>query len=93
MIKNNIKKLRMLCCFYRYKSLPVWLRRFTPMNIYIKILETGIQDLKKENRFGIALDILQALISQDTCRRHKRADWYAEKALILHKCSESEEVS
>lgn len=71
----------------------MWLQRFTPIYMYVKILESGIQDLKKEKRFGLVLEILDALISQEVCRQHKRAEWYAEKALVLHKCSRSEEVS
>ncbi|CAG4946805.1 unnamed protein product [Colias eurytheme] len=77
-----------------YKSLPTWLRRFTPVYFYIKILHSGIVDLKKlsnqmEGYCQLALDILTELIQQDAFRVHKKAEWYAEKALIyenLLKC-------
>ncbi|XP_049877324.1 fanconi-associated nuclease 1-like [Pectinophora gossypiella] len=69
-----------------YESLPKWLHRFTPANIYIKILETGIQDLKRVMQYELAVDILTTLINNTTFRQHRKADWYAEKALILHSC-------
>ncbi|KAJ8717169.1 hypothetical protein PYW08_005568 [Mythimna loreyi] len=71
----------------RYKSLPTWLRRFTPPNIYVKILESGVQELKKqktEEYYKIAVEMLDTLIGQIDFRQHKKANWYAEKALILH---------
>lgn len=78
----------------RYKSLQPWLRRFTPAYIYVKILEGGIQELKKvkvESHYLLAVEILDSLIGQLAFRQHKKAEWYAEKSLILHKylkCSE-----
>ncbi|XP_050674723.1 fanconi-associated nuclease 1-like [Leptidea sinapis] len=70
-----------------YKSLPEWLRRFTPPYIYIKIMEAGIAELKKVKiHIQLALDILTMMISQDSFRLHKKAEWYAEKALIYDKC-------
>ncbi|KAJ8717812.1 hypothetical protein PYW07_005742 [Mythimna separata] len=78
----------------RYKSLPTWLRRFTPPNIYVKILESGVQELKKqktEEYYRIAVDMLDTLIGQVDFRQHKKANWYAEKALILHTYLDSSE--
>ncbi|CAB3228938.1 unnamed protein product [Arctia plantaginis] len=72
----------------RYKSLPPWLRRFTPANTYVKILESGVQELKKdksEKKYTLAVQILDSLITQLDFRQHKKYKWYAEKALILHK--------
>ncbi|CAK1584420.1 unnamed protein product [Parnassius mnemosyne] len=71
-----------------YKSLPTWLRRYTSAYEYIRILESSIQELKRtktESHNKLALDILSMLISQSAFRQHKKAEWYAEKALILHK--------
>lgn len=71
----------------RYKSLPTWLRRFTPPYIYIKMLEKGVQELKRlktEEDYRLAVDILDTIIGQRDFREHKKALWYAEKALILH---------
>uniref|UniRef100_A0A2A4KAH8 Fanconi-associated nuclease n=1 Tax=Heliothis virescens TaxID=7102 RepID=A0A2A4KAH8_HELVI len=71
----------------RYKSLPTWLRKFTPPYIYIKMLEKGVQELKRlktEEDYRLAVDILDTLIGQIAFRQHKKALWYAEKALILH---------
>ncbi|XP_026321004.1 fanconi-associated nuclease 1-like [Hyposmocoma kahamanoa] len=71
----------------RYKSISPWLRRFTPPNVYIKMLEAGIQDLKKskcEDNYQFALDILSTLISQNEFCVHRKAHWYDEKALVLH---------
>ncbi|KAL0820383.1 hypothetical protein ABMA28_006272 [Loxostege sticticalis] len=77
----------------RQKSVPEWLRRYTPLNLYIKILEAGIQDLKKKKDYSLALEILQMLISQDTFRQHKKSEWYAEKALVLQKNGQTEEAA
>ncbi|KAL4714963.1 hypothetical protein ACJJTC_003114 [Scirpophaga incertulas] len=77
----------------RVKSLPVWLRRFTPMNLISKILETGVQDLKKCNNYAKALDILTELLSQGLCRQQKRAEWYSEKALVLQKLKKHDEAA
>ncbi|XP_028168981.1 fanconi-associated nuclease 1-like [Ostrinia furnacalis] len=77
----------------RQKSIPEWLRRYTPLNLYIKILEAGIQDLKKNKKYQSALEILQLLISQDSFRQHKKAEWYAEMALVLQKCDQKEEAA
>ncbi|CAG5048889.1 unnamed protein product [Parnassius apollo] len=71
-----------------YKSLPTWLRKYTSAYKYIRILESSIQELKKsktEIHDKLALDILSMLISQSAFRQHKKAEWYTEKALILHK--------
>ncbi|XP_026495502.2 fanconi-associated nuclease 1-like isoform X1 [Vanessa tameamea] len=71
-----------------YIKLPVWLRRYTPAYIYVKILEAGIQELKKskvEKNILLAVDILSKLLKQTAFREHKRAEWYSEKALILDK--------
>ncbi|XP_072942888.1 fanconi-associated nuclease 1-like [Epargyreus clarus] len=71
-----------------YRSLAPWLQRFTPPNLYVKILESGIQELKKsktKERIGLARSILSDLIAQNTFRQHRKAEWYAEKALILDK--------
>ncbi|XP_073953597.1 fanconi-associated nuclease 1-like isoform X2 [Choristoneura fumiferana] len=83
----------------RYKALPTWLRRFTPAYLYIRILDSGVQELKKEKtaeNYELALDILTRLIFQTAFRQHKKAGWYAEKALILHsllhRCDEAAEV-
>ncbi|XP_063540532.1 fanconi-associated nuclease 1-like [Cydia strobilella] len=83
----------------RYKALPSWLRRFTPANLYIRILDSGIQDLKKTKTvesYELAIEILSGLIEQTAFRQHKKAGWYAEKALILHgllgRCDEAAEV-
>ncbi|CAK1550676.1 unnamed protein product [Leptosia nina] len=69
-----------------YKSLPVWLRRFTPAHIYVKILESGIPELKKppekEKCCQLALDVFSMLITQDAFRQHKKVEWYDEIALI-----------
>lgn len=70
-----------------YKALPTWLRRFTPAYLYVRILDSGIQELKKAKtaeNYELALDILTSLIFQTAFRQHKKAGWYAEKALILH---------
>lgn len=70
---------------YRYKALPIWLQRFTPASIYVKVMDAGILELKKgkdEVNCNLAVEILSALIAQ-TFRQHKKAEWYAEKALIL----------
>ncbi|XP_038211585.1 fanconi-associated nuclease 1-like isoform X2 [Zerene cesonia] len=77
-----------------YKSLPTWLRKFTPAYFYISIMHSGIVDLRKlshqmEGYCELALDILTELIQQNTFKTHKKAEWYAEKALIyenLMKC-------
>ncbi|XP_046970251.1 fanconi-associated nuclease 1-like isoform X2 [Vanessa cardui] len=71
-----------------YIKLPVWLRRYTPAYKYVKILETGIQELKKskvDDYIVLAVDILSTLIKQSAFREHKKAEWYSEKALILDK--------
>ncbi|CAH0724352.1 unnamed protein product, partial [Brenthis ino] len=79
-----------------YTLLPPWLHRFTPPYIYIKVLEEGIKELKKDkiaDNITLAVDILSTLIAQNLWRQHKKAHWYAEKALILDKLmSKSEEV-
>ncbi|XP_045778010.1 fanconi-associated nuclease 1-like isoform X2 [Maniola jurtina] len=69
-----------------YKSLPVWLRRFTPAYIFVKILGEGITDLKRDKTKATLIhDILSALIEQNVFRQHKKAHWIAEKALVLDK--------
>lgn len=68
-----------------YKVLPVWLRRFTPAYLYIKMIEKGIDDLKREEEYHLALEMLSILITQSAFRQHKKGDWYAEKSLILHR--------
>ncbi|XP_050352889.1 fanconi-associated nuclease 1-like isoform X3 [Nymphalis io] len=81
---NKISKEDMM----NYISLPVWLRRYTPAYIYVKIMEAGIQELKKskvEINIVLAVDILSTLLKQTAFRQHKRAEWYSEKALILDK--------
>ncbi|XP_047521763.1 fanconi-associated nuclease 1-like isoform X2 [Pieris napi] len=73
-----------------YMSLPVWLRKFTPPYLYIKILENGLPDLKKplekEKYCHLALEILRVMVSQDAFRSQKKPKWYAEMALIYDKC-------
>ncbi|KAJ0174196.1 hypothetical protein K1T71_010342 [Dendrolimus kikuchii] len=68
-----------------YKALPVWLRRFTPAYLYIKIIEKGVEDMKRQEKYQIAVDMLTTLTGQNTFRHHKIGEWYAEKALILHR--------
>ncbi|XP_045522805.1 fanconi-associated nuclease 1-like [Pieris brassicae] len=73
-----------------YISLPVWLRKFTPPHLYIRILESGLPDLKKplekEKYCQLAVDILRMMVSQDAFRSQKKPEWYAEMALIYDKC-------
>ncbi|XP_059054892.1 fanconi-associated nuclease 1-like [Achroia grisella] len=79
-----------------YKSLPIWLRRFTPCNIYVKILDAGIQELKKyksQEYYELAVEILDLLIEQIAFRQHKKAEWYSEKALILHYLGRTDEAA
>ncbi|XP_068620369.1 fanconi-associated nuclease 1-like [Battus philenor] len=71
-----------------YKSLSLWLRRYTPAYEYVKVLENSVQELKKLKEpkyYSLALDILDKLLLQSSFRQHKKAEWYAEKALILNK--------
>ncbi|XP_052743686.1 fanconi-associated nuclease 1 [Bicyclus anynana] len=69
-----------------YATLPVWLRRFTAPNLYMKILEEGIVDLKKDPTNGALVDeILSCIIAQDIFRQHKKAEWISERALVLYK--------
>ncbi|KAM3963239.1 fanconi-associated nuclease 1 [Aphomia sociella] len=80
----------------RYKSLPPWLRRFTPSDIYVKILDTGIHELKKHKtteNYQLAVEILDLLIAQIAFRQHKKAEWYTEKALILHYLGQTDEAA
>ncbi|KAJ2948571.1 hypothetical protein O0L34_g7824 [Tuta absoluta] len=70
----------------RYTSLPRWLQRFTPASIFIKVLSDGIQDLKRDKQYELAIEILDLMMAQAWFRQHKKAEWYAEKALILHTC-------
>ncbi|XP_013137545.1 PREDICTED: uncharacterized protein LOC106102569 isoform X2 [Papilio polytes] len=77
-----------------YKSLPSWLRKYTPGHIYIKILEKSVPELKKmkEKKYiKQALKILTTLIRQSAFRQHKKSLWYAEKALILEKHENSDQ--
>ncbi|XP_013163050.1 PREDICTED: fanconi-associated nuclease 1-like isoform X1 [Papilio xuthus] len=77
-----------------YKSLPSWLRKYTPGHIYIKLLEKSVPELKKmkEKKYiKQALKILTTLIQQSAFRQHKKSLWYAEKALILEKHENSYE--
>ncbi|CAH0695805.1 unnamed protein product [Spodoptera exigua] len=70
----------------RYKSLPPWLRRFTPPDIYIKIMVGGVEELKKsktEEHYTLAIELLDTALGQIGFRQHKRHKWYSEKALIL----------
>ncbi|XP_013187782.2 fanconi-associated nuclease 1 isoform X2 [Amyelois transitella] len=79
-----------------YKSLPPWLRRYTPANIYIKILEAGVVELKRnktKEHNTQAVDILTMLINQIAFRQHKKAEWYSEKALILNNMQEFNEAA
>ncbi|XP_045490486.1 fanconi-associated nuclease 1 isoform X2 [Pieris rapae] len=73
-----------------YMSLPVWLRKFTPPYLYIRLLESGLSDLKKqpekEKYCHLAVDILRMMVSQDAFRPQKKPEWYAEMALIYDKC-------
>ncbi|XP_075981374.1 fanconi-associated nuclease 1-like [Anticarsia gemmatalis] len=65
-----------------------WLERYTPSCVYVYILENGVQELKKaksKEQYELAIEILDTLIRQRSFRQHKMAEWYAEKALILHK--------
>lgn len=81
--------------FYSYKSLPSWLRKYTPGHIYIKILEKSVPELKKmkEKKYiKQALKILTTLIRQSAFRQHKKSLWYAEKALILEKHENSDQM-
>ncbi|CAH2042272.1 unnamed protein product, partial [Iphiclides podalirius] len=71
----------------RYKSLPPWLRRFTPAYLFVRVLEGGVQELKRTKEAGnvsLAAEIVAELLSQRAFRQHKRPDWYAERALLLH---------
>lgn len=71
----------------RYKSLPPWLRRFTPPDLYIKIMAAGVEELKKsktEEHYTLAVEVLDTILGQIVFRQHKRHEWYSEKALILH---------
>ena len=81
---------------FSYTTIPQWLHRYTPPYIYIKVLQNGIVDLKKDKsdkNISIAIDILSTLITQNVWRQHKKAEWYAEKALILDRLmSKPEEV-
>ncbi|XP_026763167.2 fanconi-associated nuclease 1-like isoform X2 [Galleria mellonella] len=82
--------------FDSYKSLPPWLRRFTPSNIYVKILDAGIQELKKHKSieyYELAVEILDLLISQIAFRQHKKAEWYMEKAIILRYLGRNDEAA
>ncbi|CAG9795691.1 unnamed protein product [Diatraea saccharalis] len=78
---------------FRYKSLPIWLLRFTPLDFYVKIMDTSIQELKKTKQYDLTLDILDALISQDLFRQHQKAEWYSEKSLVLHKIGQYDEAA
>lgn len=86
-----------VCFFFSYKSLPRWLRKFTPASLYIKIMDESVTELKKGKNMelcNIAVDVLNTLIGQDLFRNSKKSKWYAEKALILHKyLQKSDEVS
>ncbi|XP_053615152.1 fanconi-associated nuclease 1-like isoform X2 [Plodia interpunctella] len=80
---KDMSEGEMLC----YKALPIWLRRYTPAHIYVKILEVGVVELKKhktKEQYTLAVDILTSLINQVWFRQHKKSDWYSEKALILY---------
>ncbi|XP_032519813.2 fanconi-associated nuclease 1-like [Danaus plexippus] len=71
-----------------YTNKSQWLLRFTPPYVYVKVLEEGIQYLKKDKvneNLDLAVKILTLLIKQNTFRQHKKAGWYSEKALIVDK--------
>lgn len=65
--------------------MPVWLRRYTPGYLYIKIIEKGIDDMKRQENYQLVLDMLTTLTGQSVFRQHKKGEWFAEKSLILHK--------
>lgn len=81
-------KIKTVLSVRSYTNKSQWLLRFTPPYVYVKVLEEGIQYLKKDKvneNLDLAVKILTLLIKQNTFRQHKKAGWFSEKALIVDK--------
>ncbi|GBP62541.1 hypothetical protein EVAR_21913_1 [Eumeta japonica] len=85
--KNVLRNKKIALAIRRYKSMPIWLRRYTPGYMFVKIFCDGLVYLKKGKNVSqceLAVDIITSLLNQNLFRQNKRAQWYDEKALILH---------
>lgn len=85
LVRNGFKKYSQLDLKLIEDATPQWHLRFTPQYLYIKMMETGIVDVKKCQEYTFALLILDTLLEQHLYRQHKRGSWHNEKSLILHK--------
>ncbi|CAB3259593.1 unnamed protein product [Arctia plantaginis] len=76
-----------------HRALPLWLRKFTPIYIYLNILSNGVDYLKKSKEYDEALEILDLLIAQTAFHQDTKAQWYNKKVLLLYSLKSHEEAA